>query len=184
MRPMLDSLELPLVQEIRTVERRALAEHKVPGMEGSLLQNLGRRPLHVMLWGIAAGPDSGQFVQNLNDKFSARQPVPFTADVVADSAVDNVIIQDLKVRELAGKPERYAYVLTLRESIKPIEPDDTSGVDLAVLDEATALMDQVVSAVDIGMALALGLERFVPILSGLLTRVQQANKNAAGAASA
>jgi hypothetical protein len=184
MRPMLDNLELPLVQEIRTIERRSIAEHKAPGMEGSLLQNLGRRPLHVMLWGIAVGPDASQFVQDLNDKFTARQPVPFTADVVADAAVDNVVIQDLQVRELAGKPERYAFVLTLKESIKPVEPDDTSGVDLGILDDATALMDQVVSAVNIGMELALGLERFVPILSGLLGRVQQANKNASGAAAA
>jgi hypothetical protein len=178
---MLDSLELPLVQEIRTVERRTLAEHKPPGMEGSLLQNLGRRPLHATLWGIAAGPDAPQFVQDLNDKFTAAKPVPFTADVVADAAIDNVVIQDLKVRELAGKPQCFIYLLTLRESIEPIEPEDTSGLDAGILDDASALMDQVVSAVNIGAALATGLERFVPILTGLLTRVQQANNTAAGA---
>ena len=38
MRPMLDDLELKLVQEIDTYELRTLAEHKPPGMSGSLLQ--------------------------------------------------------------------------------------------------------------------------------------------------
>ena len=44
MRPMLDDLELPQVQQVVTYERRALAEHKQPGMAGSLFQNMGRRP--------------------------------------------------------------------------------------------------------------------------------------------
>ena len=45
MRPMLDDIELPQVQEIAAYDRRMLAEHKPPGMDGSLLQNLGRQRL-------------------------------------------------------------------------------------------------------------------------------------------
>ena len=37
MNPMLDDLALPQVQEIAVIERRTLAEHKPPGMDGSLL---------------------------------------------------------------------------------------------------------------------------------------------------
>lgn len=39
-------------RQIATLERRALAEHKPPAMAGSLLQNLGRRPTRLALWGI------------------------------------------------------------------------------------------------------------------------------------
>jgi len=58
MRPMLDDLPLPQVQEISTNEQRALAEHKPPSMAGSLLQNMGRRPTHLTLWGVASGPEA------------------------------------------------------------------------------------------------------------------------------
>ena len=55
---MLDDLELPLVQELTTYDRRTLSELKPPGMSGSLLQNLGRRPLRIVLWGVATDPDA------------------------------------------------------------------------------------------------------------------------------
>ena len=65
MRPMLDDLELHQVQELATYDRRMLAEHKPPGMDGSLLQNLGRRPGHLALWGVKTGPDALEFVETL-----------------------------------------------------------------------------------------------------------------------
>lgn len=122
MRPMLDDLELPQVQEVATYERRTLAEHKPPGMSGSLLQNLGRRPTRLVLWGVATGPDALGFIQKLDEKFRGAKPVPFTADIVKDAEIETMLIDDLKLQELAGKPERFAYVLTLREFIKPVEP--------------------------------------------------------------
>src|SRR5262249_30578253 len=115
MRPMLDNLELPQVQEISAYERRTLAEHKPPGMAGNLLQNLGRRPTRLVLWGVATGPDALSFIQKLEDKFRAAKPVPFTADIVKDAEIEKMLIDDLKLQELAGKPARFAYVLTLRE---------------------------------------------------------------------
>ncbi len=180
MQPMLDDLELPQVQEIVTCDRRSLAEHKPPGMAGSLLQNLGRRPSRVVLWGVATGPDARDFADKLDSKFRASKPVPFTTDIVADSKIDQVLIDDLRLQDLAGKPERFAYVLTLREFIKPVAPEDTSGLDLGILDEAKQLVDGIVGGLNIAQAFATGLERFVPILSGFLTRLQQAQGSAGG----
>ena len=119
---MLDDIELPLVQEIATYDKRMLAEHKPPGMEGSLMQNMGRRPGRIVLWGVATGTDALKFVETLDGKFKAGKPVPFITDITADSKIDNVIIEDLQWQELAGKPERYAYVLALQEFISPKEP--------------------------------------------------------------
>ncbi len=180
MQPMLDDLELPQVQEIVTYDRRSLAEHKPPGMAGSLLQNLGRRPSRVVLWGVATGPDARDFADKLDSKFRASKPVPFTTDIVADSKIDQVLIDDLRLQDLAGKPERFAYVLTLREFIKPVAPEDTSGLDLGILDEAKQLVDGIVGGLNIAQAFATGLERFVPILSGFLTRLQRAQGPAGG----
>jgi hypothetical protein len=103
-RPVLDNLILPQVQEITTRDRRVLSEHKPPGMAGSLLQNLGRRPMRIELWGVAVGPDALNFAVQLDGKFRTGSPLPFSADIVADAGIANVLIEDLRLKELAGKP--------------------------------------------------------------------------------
>ncbi|MEZ4706873.1 MAG: hypothetical protein R3A44_06695 [Caldilineaceae bacterium] len=177
MHPMLDDLELPQVQEITTYDRRMLAEHKPPGMAGSLLQNLGRRPGSLVLWGVKTGPDALDFIEDLNGKFRAGDPLPFVADIIADAAIEQMIIDDLQWQELAGKPDRYAYVLTLREYIEPVEPEDTSFLDSDILADAQGLIDDLLDGLDIGLDFATGLERFVGPLTELLGRVQNANRS-------
>ncbi|HEX5717847.1 MAG TPA: hypothetical protein VF179_16940 [Thermoanaerobaculia bacterium] len=176
MRPMLDDLELPQVQEIRTHDLRALAEHKPPGMSGSLLQNLGRRPTVLLLWGVASGPEARDFITRLEDKFRAAQPVPFTADIASDTGIETVRIADLKLDDLAGRPDRFTYILTLRQHIEPVEPEDTSFVDDELLGDATGLIDGLVDGLDLGLELATGLEQFVSPLTDLLTRLQDLNR--------
>ena len=149
MRPMLDDIELPQVQEIATSERRVLSEHKPPGMAGSLLQNLGRRPTRLVLWGVAAGPEALDFIENLNGKFRAGNPVTFIADIVTDTEIGQMLIDDLRLQELAGKPQRFAYVITLREYIEPIEPEDTSFLDTEILDDALDIMEALTTGLEI-----------------------------------
>lgn len=171
-RPMLDTLELPQVQEIGVRERRALAEHRAPGMDGSYFQNLGRGPTRMTLWGVAAGPEAVAFVEELDGLFKSGEPVPFTADIVADAELQEVLIGDLQIRELAGKPDRLAYLLTLDEHIEPVEPEDPSLLDDDILADADELMDDLVEGLDLGLDLATGLERFVSPLTDLLGRLQ------------
>ncbi len=175
MRPILDDIELPQVQEIASLERRVLAENKPPGMAGSLLQNMGRRPTRLALWGVATGPEALDFIQKLDDKFRAATPVPFVADIVKDAEIEQMLIEDLKLQDLAGKPERFAYVLTLREFIEPVEPEEASLLDGSILNDAQNLMDGLVDGLNIGLGFATGLEQFVPQFSDLLSRLQQFN---------
>jgi hypothetical protein len=179
-RPMIDDLELPQVQEIRTQDRRALAEHRPPGMDGSLLQNLGRGPTRLALSGVASGPEARAFVERLDGKFRSGEAVTFTADIVADSEIETMKIDDLKVQELAGRPDRFAYVLTLREFIEPVEPEDASFLDSDILDEAQGLVDGLVEGLDLGLDFASGLDRFVPQLTDLLGRLQSFNRRPGG----
>ncbi len=180
MRPMLDDLELPQVQEITTYDRRMLAEHKPPGMDGSLLQNLGRRPAHLTLWGVKTGPESLAFVETLEQKFRAGQPVPFVADIIANAEIETMIIDDLQWQEVAGKPDRYSYVITLREYIEPVEPEDTSSLQNNILDDAGDLFNDLVNGLDIGLDFATGLERFITPLSDMLGRLQQFRRTLEG----
>ena len=175
MRPMLDDLELPQVQAITTCDRRSLAEHKPPGMKGSLLQNLGRSPTRLVVWGVVTGPGSDDFASKLDKKFRDGKPVPFTSDIVADAKIDQMLIDDLRLQQLAGKPERFGYLLLLREFIKPVAPEDVSAVDASILDDAKGLVDGIVGGLGIAQLFATGLQKFVPIFGGLLGRVQQAN---------
>ena len=177
MRPMLDDLELGQVQEVSTYERRTLAEHKPPGMSGSFLQNLGRRPTRLVLWGVAVGHDALSFTQKLDENFRAAKPVSFTADIVKDAEIELVFIEDLKIQQLAGKPERFAYLLTLREFIEPVEPEEAPPeLEADILGDATSLLHDLVNGIDLMPIVATGLEQFVEPLSGLLTRLQEFNK--------
>ncbi len=173
MRPMIDELELPQVQEINTLDRRDLAEHKPPGMAGSLLQNLGRQPVRLVLGGVATGPQARQFIDDLYAKFEAGAAVTFSADIVAEAEIEQMLIDDLQYRDLAGKPERFAYVVTLQEHIEPVEPEDTSLLDGNILDEAQDLLDDLIDGLDIGLDFATGLERFLSPLGDLLGRLRQ-----------
>jgi hypothetical protein len=177
MRPMLDDLALPQVQEIATRDRRVLAEHKPPGMDGSLLQNMGRRPTRLVLGGVASGPEALDFTERLNEKFQAGQPVSFVADIVADAEIEQMLIDDLRLQELAGKPQRFAYILTLREYLEPLEPEDATLLDSSILDDAQDLIDDLVDGLDVGLDFATGLERFVSPLENLLERLRTFRQN-------
>jgi hypothetical protein len=175
-RPMLDDIALPLVQEITTRDLRVLSEHKPPGMSGSLIQNLGRRPLRIVVSGVATGPDAQATAGKLDDKFRAAKPVPFTADIVADANLDLVLIEDLRLQELKGIPLRVSYVLTLREFTKPVEPAPAAGLDGDILGDALNRLKGIEDSIAAAQALASGLERFLPQFSDLLTRLQAVGK--------
>ena len=176
MQPMLGDLALPQVQEITDVERRALAEFKVPALPNSVLQNLGRRPTRLALWGVATGPTAAAFVGKLTSKFRAAKPLAFTSDIVADAHIDTVLITDMRVEELAGKPQRYAYVVTLAEYIEPTKPAeaDLSSLDPSILADAANAVGAMTSAIAAGQAFASGLAKFIPKFTSLLSRVHKA----------
>lgn len=170
--PVLDDLPLPLVQEITTQDRRVLSEHKPPGMSGSLVQNLGRRLMRVIVSGVAGGPDAFATAQKLDDKFRAGKPVPFTSDIVADAKLDLVLIEDLHLQELAGVPLRVSYVLTLREFVKPVEPVPATGLDSDILGDALGRLQDIAGNIAAAQALVTGLEKFLPQFSDFLTKLQ------------
>jgi len=117
--PMLGDVELPLVQQVDSQENHVVAQHAVPALENDFLQRLGRRAARFTLAGVLTGPDVREVLKGLREKFRAAEPVPFVADIATATRVDRVLIEELGVRELAGRPERFEYALTLRELIEP-----------------------------------------------------------------
>jgi hypothetical protein len=166
---MLDDLELPQVQEIAEHDRRALAEHKPPGMDGSLLQNLGRHATRLRVRGVATGADAPTFVDGLVERYAAGAPLPFTADIVADASIDAVLIDDLRIDELAGRPQRFGYTLELREHIEPVEAAGAAaaGIDEDLLDEAVDLVDSLTAGLEIAEQLSQFVSRLTALNDGL-----------------
>ena len=135
MKVKLADLELPQVQEIEVYDRRALAEHKPPGMAGSIFQNLGRNPTRIVLSGVATGASAFQFMEKLQGRFLAAKPVPFTADIIAGAGIHQTLIANVRVQDLAGKPQRFAYALDLREFIKPSKSENQAALNNGIRSE-------------------------------------------------
>lgn len=120
---LLDELELPLAQCIDVEDSQALVRHAVPGLDGDLLQRMGRRAARVAVTGVVTGPEARDGLEQLRDKLRQTEPVDFVADIATATRVSRVLVEELDVRELAGKPERFEYAFLLREFNPPPEPE-------------------------------------------------------------
>ena len=121
-RPMLDDVELQQVQCIEVEGEQCLVPHEVPGLEGDFLQRLDRRATTIRLSGVLSGSGAREALKTLRDRFRSGRPLPFVADITTATRVGEVLIQELGVRELAGKPERFEYAFLLREYLPPPSP--------------------------------------------------------------
>ena len=148
--PMLGDIELRTVQNIATVERRALVEHRVPGMVGSAFQDLGRPSTSIKLEGILFGEESRTGLESLRTKFQAAEPVSFTADIATATDIVDVLIEDLRVVEVAGRPDTFMYQIVLRESPPPPPPlDPLAALNADILGDAQDLFDQAAGLADV-----------------------------------
>jgi hypothetical protein len=132
----LGGLELPQVQRIVVDEDQVFARHQVASLEGDFLLGLARRASRLMLAGVLTGSEAGQGLRDLRERFRAAEPVQFTADIATATRVDQVLIQELTIRELAGKPERYEYEVTLRQYLPPPQPQTEAPPPPADVDDA------------------------------------------------
>ena len=74
MRPMIDDLELPQVQEVETSDRRRA--RRASGPRAGRQPAAGSRPraTRILVYGVASGPDARDFMSKLDDKFRAACP--------------------------------------------------------------------------------------------------------------
>jgi hypothetical protein len=119
---MLAGVELPNVQKVSTDEGRAIVEHRVPGLEGSVLQDMGRGSTAISLEGVFHGEEALGNLEELRGHFKAGEPVLFTADITTATDVSEVLIDDLEVKEVAGRPNYYRYTIRLVEYVPPPTP--------------------------------------------------------------
>jgi hypothetical protein len=140
--PMIGSWEVPSIEGISSSEERRLAVLPVPGLSGDLHQDLGRGALVVEIRGSLSTDEArDEFLKELREKFLAGEPVDFTADIVKESELEQVLIEALEMEEKAGDPDAFRYRIVLREYTEPPEPagfgedfgldvDDSLGLDV------------------------------------------------------
>lgn len=146
-RPMLGEWELPCVERVELLESRRLARLDVPGLMGDLHQDLGAQSLTVAITGSIDGDERrSELLTALQEAFLAGAPLPFVADIVESSELENVVIiafEVVETRELHGETH---FRIVLRQYVEPPPPpaglpelsEDLLG-DLA--DLAGSLMD-------------------------------------------
>ena len=156
---MLGEYALEGIEAIESAERRALVEHRVPGMEGSYLQDLGSAPNAILIAGTRHGDEARDaFLEQVRTLFKTGAPTTFTADINTSTDLTDVVIDDLQVAELAGAPDSFRYVVRLRKYTEPPEPAAAglAGIDSDLLDEAGNLvgaldaLDALLSAPNLG----------------------------------
>ena len=97
--------ELTTVTELTVREQRKLARHAVPGWDGDLVQDLGAAAVEIHLRGVDVADsehDAGDRINDLRTAAQAGEPLDFTASAAATSAVEQVLITGLAVRQLPG----------------------------------------------------------------------------------
>ncbi len=112
------------VHNINVSEKRSIVEHRIPGLQGNVLQDLGREPVRIAFEGLIFGEEALQFVEQIQLKYKAGVPVPFSSDLSGVAEVTQVLIEELQVEEVGGVINTYTYWMVLREYTPPPEEEE------------------------------------------------------------
>lgn len=142
-KPMLGEFPLDDIEYIESSESRALVEHRVPGLDGNYFQDMGTVPNTIIISGSKKRDDDARdrFLTEIREIFNGGEPTTFVADINTATNVNEVIIEDLQVAEIAGSPDTFRYTIRLRKYIQPPEPPQTGLLDEDILDDVLNITD-------------------------------------------
>ncbi len=156
--PMLDDVSLDAVSRAYHAAHQRIASVPVVGLAGDVQQRLGRASHVIELDGVLLGENARENLEKLQGKAAAGEEVTFTADITSALELQKVVIVSAEIEELAGLPGLYRYRLVLRESPPLPPPAELAafggldgvdvGFDTGVLDDVSALADDVQGAVE------------------------------------
>jgi hypothetical protein len=155
----LAGIQLNRVHKIATLERAALVYHQVPGLEGNVVQNLGRDSVRLQIEGIFYGATAKEDLETLRNVYKQRQPVDFLAEITGQAYFGQAILDRFEVHQLAQDPEQFSYNLVVAEYVVPPEPEVATvgvpDVDTSILADAQSFANSVTNALDVLDALSL-----------------------------
>lgn len=127
---MIGDIELKAVHWIRQEIDQGLAPQRIPGLEGTLQQRLGRHSHRVALAGLLLVDTSAADLKTLQEKAASGEEVTFTADITTALTVEHMVIESFAAEQVAGRPDQYAYTITLVESPPLPPPAEVGGFGL------------------------------------------------------
>jgi hypothetical protein len=135
---MIGSWEPPRIERVASREVRRLVALPTIGLSGDLHQDLGRSAMVVEICGSLSDDEArDKFFADVRGQFLAGEPVDFVADIIKETELEQVLIDELIVEEVAGVPDAFRYRIVLREYTEPPEPPapglDELGLDLDAL---------------------------------------------------
>ena len=141
----LAGIQLNRVHKISTLEQAALVYQRIPGLEGNLVQNLGRDSVQLQIEGIFYGRTAKNDLEKLRNIYKQRQPVDFLAEITGQAYFGQVILDRFQVDQSAQDPHQFSYILIVSEYVAPSGSQLTSAglpnVDASILGEAQSFMD-------------------------------------------
>lgn len=147
---------------IEAHEAARFVRHAIPGMNGELSQEMGRPCVQMSVQGIFYGSEAFSQLEILRGNLLDRTPVDFVCEMTGSGYVAQVVVDRFDVAQRAGHPDEFEYTCIVTEYVPPPPPPTSSlmqDLDLSVLEEATAMLD------DIQDALAV-VESLTDLLSG------------------
>ncbi len=139
-------IALNRIHRISTLEQAAFVRHRVPGLEGDLVQDMGRASVRLGIEGIFFGDAAADDLTALRDLYKAREPVDFLADITGQAYFAQVILEQFEVVQQAGEVAQYSYRLQVAEYVEPPERNSDFGLDGVDTDlglEALDFMDMI-----------------------------------------
>jgi archaellum component FlaC len=133
-------ISLPRVHRVVTRERADFVSHRIPGLDGDVVQDMGRHSVRLEIEGIFYGEAASDDLEALRDVYKNREPVDFLAEIVGQAYFSQVILEELAVQQAALEPEQFSYRLTVSEYVPPPQPAaGFEGPDIDGLLELEAL---------------------------------------------
>lgn len=148
----LGAISLEHLTHVSVHERARVVTHGVPGMDGDLLQVLGRPSVEVEFRGVFYGPDAFSELQMLREAYLGQKPVDFFAESVGEGYFAQVLIASLEVTQRMGYLDQYDYACRVLEYVEPpavmASADPFSALNTGLIDEASGLVDTVQNSLD------------------------------------
>ncbi|MDZ8263309.1 DNA circularization N-terminal domain-containing protein [Nostoc sp. ChiQUE01b] len=136
----LAGIDLQRVHRIQTLEQNHFVYHRIPGMQGNLVQNLGRDAVRLQIQGIFYGIKAQVSLEALRQVYKEHKPVDFMADVVGQAYFSQVTIEQFQVVQSSQEPDQFSYSLAITEYTPITSQTPTTDIDQNIKKDAAGFM--------------------------------------------
>lgn len=140
----LGGIKLNRVHRLKTLEQANWVSHQIIGMDGNVVQDLGRDLVRLEINGICYGTEiANQELETLRQVYKKREPVDFLAEIVGQAYFSRVIIEKFQVTQLAEEPEQFSYIICLTEYPSQVNKTQAkTAQNIAKVDKSVKLQAQ------------------------------------------